>query len=88
MGEHNFLKQLARVIKLFNQIRIYNTGYNRFSYDLTEKNGVLYLTVSFPSHNKTSTISYDTKKLDEFESRMKEAEAYLEEKSSLTKRYY
>lgn len=87
MGEHNFLRLLARVIKLHKQVRIYNTGHNRFSYDLDERNGKLMLTIHYPRMGESTIITYDTKSLDEFESRISEAEKFLQEKQELTKRY-
>jgi hypothetical protein len=88
MGEHQFLKLLARVIKLHKDVRIYNTGYTRFEYELTEANGTLFLTVKFPSHNNKVTVSYETKQYDNFLEKLNEAEEYLYDKQHLTRRYF
>lgn len=88
MGERGFLKLLARTVRLYENIRIYNTASKTFKYELKEKNGMLLLIIQFPTHDKTVTVTYDTKLTDEIESKLEEAEAYLEEKSALTKRYF
>jgi hypothetical protein len=81
-GEADFLKILTRVIKLYDEIRIFNTSFNRFDYKLEEKNGRLVLTVSFPINAESVVITYDTKQRDKFEKKLKEAEDYLYEKRS------
>lgn len=87
MGEHEFLKLLVRVIKLRKQIRIYNTAFNAFSYDLDEKNGKLLLTIHYPNMGDSVVVTYDTKTIDAVNAKLKDAEAYLESKLALSKRY-
>lgn len=87
MGENEFLKLLARVIKLHKDIRIYNTAFTRFDYEITEANGTLFLTVQFPSHTNKVTVSYETKRYDDFTSKLEEAEEYLYDKTELSRRY-
>jgi hypothetical protein len=87
LGTHEFLKVLTRVIKLNKELRVYTTGWVKFLYDLEEKNGTLFLTVTFPQINDRTTVSYDTKKYDKLYKQLDEAEAFLREKRDLTRRY-
>lgn len=84
MGEKEFLKTLARVIKLYKEIRIYNTGHRAFTYDLKESFGKLILTISYPLASNTTEITYDTR-VDEIESKLDEVEKYLKEKQDYIK---
>ena len=79
-GETEFLRILKKVIKLERELRTFRTQYYTFSYDLSEKNDRLILTVYFPTRNDKNTLVYDGKDVLKLEKKLKEAENYLQEK--------
>lgn len=79
MGEKDFLRILARVIKLYKEIRIYNTAYRAFTYELKESYGKLILTISYPLSSNITEITYDTR-IEDVESKLDEVEKHLKEK--------
>ena len=80
LGETDFLKILTRVIHLHKECRRYTTSYYKFSYDLSEVNGVLYLLISFPHAENAVTISYNSKLCDSVEHKLQDVERFLAQK--------
>lgn len=83
MGEKEFLELLAKVIRLKDEIKIYNTNFMRFDYELTENKGKLTLKISFPNSLNAVSVEYDTRVGPDFHEKLDEARAYLREKQSI-----